>query len=335
MTRAAPEQSASVTVERNADDRLPGLLRTGLRDPGNWVLFAVLVVAIIVGASTPRFFTIENAKAICASTGTIGIAALGVTLIMVCGGLASLAVGETAAVSGMVFLTMLGHGLVPALLAATLAAAVVTGIQGWVIGAWRANPIILTIAVGSILTAVGARMSSTKAVAPASEAFEHLNKTPLGVPVVVFALLGLTVLVQLLMSGTRLGRLMYAVGENRAAAVAAGLPVAWTVACGFVVAGALMAISGAFSAASSHTITLEGANQLTFNAIAAVLAGGTSIAGGFGSATRTLFGALMIATISDLLLLRGAEVGTQTLVKGLLVLVVVLLGHVRSRRSRT
>jgi ribose/xylose/arabinose/galactoside ABC-type transport system permease subunit len=235
----------------------------------------------------------------------------------------------------MVFLTTLGHGLVPALLAATLAAAVVTGIQGWVIGAWRANPIILTIAVGSILTAVGARMSSTKAVAPASDAFEHLNKTPLGVPVVVFALLGLTVLVQLLMSTTRLGRLMYAVGENRAAAVAAGLPVAWTVACGFVVAGALMAISGAFSAASSHTITLEGANQLTFNAIAAVLAGGTSIAGGFGSATRTLFGALMIATISDLLLLRGAEVGTQTLVKGLLVLVVVLLGHVRSRRSRT
>ncbi|HWO64923.1 MAG TPA: ABC transporter permease [Umezawaea sp.] len=335
MTSAAPERAPSVPLEENADGGLSGSLRTRLRDPGNLVLLAVLVVAIIVGASTPRFFSIENAKAICASTGTIGIAALGVTLIMVCGGLVSLAVGETAAVSGMVFLTTLGLGLVPALLAATAAAAVVTGIQGWAIGAWRANPIILTIAVGSILTSIGARMSSTKAVSPASDAFEHLNKTPLGVPVVVFALLGLTVLVQLLMSTTRLGRLMYAVGENRAAAVAAGLPVAWTVACGFVAAGALMAISGAFSAASSHTITLEGANQLTFNAIAAVLAGGTSIAGGFGSATRTLFGALMIATISDLLLLRGAEVGTQTLVKGLLVLVVVLLGHVRSRRSRT
>jgi ribose/xylose/arabinose/galactoside ABC-type transport system permease subunit len=332
--------SANLTMDLKSpepDRRSRGLRATARREaaePGTWVLVAAIAVAVIIGAQTPRFFSVDNAKAILVSTGTIGIAALGVTLIMVCGGLVSLAVGETAAVAGMVFLFSLDFGLLPALIIAMAVAAAVTALQGAMVGAWQANPIILTIAAASILTAVGAQLSSRSAVQPASTAFEWLNKTPLGVPVVVFALLGLTVVVQLLMTMTRVGRLMYAVGENRAAARAAGLPIASTVIVAFAGAGALMAISGAFSAATSHTITLLGASQLTFNATAAVLAGGTAIFGGFGSAVRTLFGALLIATVTDLLLLGGADIGMQTLVKGLLVLVVVLIGHRRGREGR-
>jgi ribose/xylose/arabinose/galactoside ABC-type transport system permease subunit len=313
---------------------LTTLRREGTR-PVTWVLLGAIAVAVVVGGQTPRFFSVDNAKAILVSTGTIGIAALGVTLIMVCGGLVSLAVGETAAIAGMAFLTSLDLGLIPAVVIAMAIAGAVTGLQGLMIGAWQANPLILTIAVGSLLTAVGSQVSSRSAVHPASDAYEWLNKTPLGIPVVVFALLGLTVLVQLLMTRTRAGRLMYAIGENRAAARAAGLPIASTVIGVFAAAGALMAISGAFAASTSHTITLLGANQLTFNATAAVLAGGTAIFGGSGSALRTLFGALLIATVTDLLLLRGADIGLQTLVKGVLVLVVVLLGHLHVRKVRS
>jgi ribose/xylose/arabinose/galactoside ABC-type transport system permease subunit len=335
--------SAELTIERDAPgERLPGLAgrivaaaRREMVEFSTWVLLAAITAAVVLGARTPRFFSVDNAKAILVSTGTIGIAALGVTLIMVCGGLVSLAVGETAAVAGMVFLFTLDWGLLPALVASMAVAAVVTALQGAMVGAWQANPIILTIAVASILTAVGAQLSSQSAVKPASDAYEWLNKTPLGVPVVVFALLGLTVVVQLFMTVTRVGRLMYAVGENRAAARAAGLPVVSTVVVAFAGGGALMAVSGAFSASSSHTITLLGASQLTFNAVAAVLAGGTAIFGGFGSAVRTLVGALLIATMTDLLLLRGADIGMQTLVKGLLVLVVVLVGHRRGLGRRS
>jgi ribose/xylose/arabinose/galactoside ABC-type transport system permease subunit len=329
--------AANLTAELESDPRghrVRVAVQREASQPGSWILLAAIVIAVIVGAETPRFFSIENAKAILVSTGTIGIAALGVTLIMVCGGLVSLAVGETAAVAGMVFLFSLDFGLLLALVSAMAVAAVVTALQGAMIGAWQANPIILTIAAASILTAVGAQLTATSAVQPASNAYEWLNKTPLGVPVVVFALLGLTLVVQFLMTVTRVGRLMYAVGENRAAARAAGLPVASTVVVAFAAAGALMAVSGAFSAATSHTITLLGASQLTFNATAAVLAGGTAIFGGFGSAVRTLFGALLIATVTDLMLLRGADIGMQTLVKGLLVLMVVLIGHRRGHGGR-
>lgn len=335
MTMTPPQHSGVTRTERGERAASTAGVRRVLSDPANLVLAAIVLVAVVVGLSTERFVTVDNAKAICVSTGTIGIAALGATLITISGGLVSLAIGQTAVVGGMVFLMTLDLGLIPALVLAMLVGGAVTAVQGWAIGAWRVNPIILTIAIASILTSVGSRLSASQAVSPASNAFESLNGTPAGVPVVVFALIGLTVVVQVVLRTTRLGRLMYAVGENRDAAVAAGLPVAVTTTVAFAVGGALMAVSGSFSAATSHTITLAGANQLTFDATAAVLAGGTAIAGGFGSATRTLLGALLIATISDLLLLRGADVGLQTLVKGLLVLLVVVMSHIRSRRSRT
>jgi ribose/xylose/arabinose/galactoside ABC-type transport system permease subunit len=300
-------------------------------EPTEWLVAVAVVAGIAIAACTPRAFTVVNGEAILYSASTIGIAALGVTLIMICGGLVSLAVGETAAIGGLIFLPNLTHGLVVALVLSMAVAGAATALQGLAIGAWQTNPIIVTIAAASILTAVGEHLDANP-VLPGSNAYQVLNETVHGVPISVFALLGLTVGVQQLLSRTRFGRLLYLIGDNRAAARAAGLPLARTVTVAFGVAGALFAISGAFLASSSQTVTLQGTSQLTFNAIAAVLAGGSAITGGFGSATRTLVGALLIAAISDLMLLRGYDIGVQGLVEGLIVLAVVLLGHLRYGR---
>jgi len=308
-----------------------GVKRLRAAEPAQWLVAVAAAAGIVLAALTPRAFTVVNGEAILYSASTIGIAALGVTLIMICGGLVSLAVGETAAIGGLIFLPSLTHGLAVALILSMAVAGVATAVQGLAIGAWQANPIIVTIAAASILTAIGEQLDSNP-VLPGSNAFQDLNETVHGVPVSVFALLGLTVLVQQLLSRTRFGRLLYLIGDNRAAARAAGIPLARTVTFAFGAAGALFAISGAFLASSSHTVTLQGTSQLTFNAIAAVLAGGSAIAGGFGTATRTLVGALLIAAISDLMLLRGYDIGVQGLVEGLLVLAVVLLGHIRYGR---
>jgi ribose/xylose/arabinose/galactoside ABC-type transport system permease subunit len=162
--------SAELTIERDGREyrpprlahRLRAVARREVSELSTWVLVVAITVAVVLGARTPRFFSVDNGKAILVSAGTIGIAALGVTLIMVCGGLVSLAVGETAAVAGMVFLFSLDAGLLPALVASMAVAAVVTALQGAMVGAWQANPIILTIAVASILTAVGASSARSR-----------------------------------------------------------------------------------------------------------------------------------------------------------------------------
>ena len=97
---------------------------------------------------------------------------------------------------------------------------------------------------------------------------------------------------------------------------------------------AWLLITGIFLAAFNTSANVSFGGTLTLDAIAAVLVGGTAIAGGRGSALRTLGGALLIAVIADVLLIRGYSTGAQILVKGLLVLGVVVLVHVQATRGR-
>jgi ribose/xylose/arabinose/galactoside ABC-type transport system permease subunit len=150
----------------------------------------------------------------------------------------------------------------------------------------------------------------------------------------VYVLLALTVLAQWILRSTAAGRQMYLVGDNRAAARAAGLPVGRVTVVAWAFFGACIALTGVFLAAFNTSANAQLGGTLSLDAIAAVLVGGTAIGGGKGSALRTLGGAVLISVISDLLLLRGFSTGIQLLVKGILVLLVVIAVHVRSARGQ-
>ena len=132
------------------------------------------------------------------------------------------------------------------------------------------------------------------------------------------------------MRRTRFGRQIYLLGENRAAARAAALPIT------------LLTV-GAFGIASlyggcRHPHRRDERERLvaltrsyTYDAIAAALVGGNAVTGGRGSIARTAVGAVFIATISDMLLLRGYSTGVQILVRGIIVVVVVVLTNLKER----
>jgi ribose/xylose/arabinose/galactoside ABC-type transport system permease subunit len=300
------------------------------------VALAVLVVVLLpLAVTTDRFLTLDNARAILASTALVGITAMGATLVMISGSAVSLAASQTATVVAMVFLAILDHGLVVATLLALLGGVAVTAVQGIAVGYWEANPIVLTIAVGFAIGGGAVWFSGGTPVNAASSDYDVLNSTPLGLPLAVYVLLLLAVLAQWILRRTTAGRQMYLVGENRAAARAAGLPVGRVTVVAWAFFGMCLAISGVFLASFNTSATTNLGGALTLDAIAAVLVGGTAIAGGKGSALRTLGGAVLISIIADVLLIRGYSTGVQVLVKGVLVLAVVILVHLRaSRRSR-
>ncbi|GAA0240700.1 ABC transporter permease [Cryptosporangium japonicum] len=295
---------------------------------------AALLVLLAVGASTPRFLSLDNVKAILTSASLIGIAGLGLTLIVIGGTSVSLAISQSVAVSAMVFLAVQSAGLVVALVVTIVTGALITGLQGLVVGYGEANPIVLTIAAGFALTGLATGVGGGTSVSPTGTGYTVLNATPGGLPLSVFTLVLLTVAVQAVLDRSVFGRLLYLTGENRPAARAAGLPVGRVVTVAWVLAGALFAIAAAFSGAFNTSANINLGGTLTFDAIAAVLAGGTPIAGGKGSARRTLAGVLLIATVSDILLLRGYSTGAQIMVKGLIVLAVILVVHLRTTRGR-
>ena len=297
------------------------------------VALAVLVVVLLpVAVTTERFLTLGNARAILASAALVGITAIGATLVMIAGSAVSMAASQTATVVAMVFLATLDQGLLVATLLALLGGVVLTAVQGLAVGYWEANPIVLTIAAGFAIGGGAIWFSGGTPVSAASGGYDVLNATPLGLPLAVYVLLVLAVLAEWILRRTTAGRQLYLVGENRAAARAAGLPVGRVTVVAWAFFGLCLAITGVFLAAFNTSATTNLAGTLTLDAIAAVLVGGTAIAGGKGSALRTLGGAVLISVISDVLLLRGYSTGVQILVKGILVLAVVVLVHVRGRR---
>jgi ribose/xylose/arabinose/galactoside ABC-type transport system permease subunit len=298
------------------------------------MLTAFVAVLLIGGLTTPKFLSVDNIKAIALASAFVGVIAIGMTMIMLSGCVFSMSLGITAAVCAMVFLYSLRYGLIPAILIAIVAGCVICAPQGGLVGGLGANPIIVTIGAGVLLEGLSLWLTDGVTVyPPAGGADYDFLRTPLlGIPFPFYMLVAVTLVAELVLRRTRFGRNVYLVGTSKAAADAAALPVTWVITGAFAAAGACAGFAGVLLGAFNENATLSIQGNLTFDAIAAALVGGTAISGGRGSAVRTLFGAIIIATISSLLLLRGYSTGVQLLARGLIVLVAVLLLHLGSGR---
>jgi ribose/xylose/arabinose/galactoside ABC-type transport system permease subunit len=283
--------------------------------------------------STQGFATSGNVDAILLSSSLVGLLALGQTAIMISGSFFSLSLAATTAISAMVFLSGLRFGLVPAFALALLFGAVSSGIQGLPVGAWGANPIIVTIGFGSVMEGAIVLITggSTVNIPAGAPSINFLTTSADGIPFGFFVLIVATVALEFVLRRTRLGLSTYLVGENRRAARTAGLPVGRVALGVFVVAGLCAAVAGILAGAVSQGATLSIEGTLSFNAIAATLIGGCAVAGGRGSAVATLAGTIGISAINSALSLRGYANGVQILVEGLIVFVVVIIVHLRTR----
>jgi ribose/xylose/arabinose/galactoside ABC-type transport system permease subunit len=296
---------------------------------------ALLVVVIIVGAvTTDGFVSAANLTAIFAASAFVGTIAVGATVIMIGGSLFSLSLGTTTAVTAIIFLYAVRWGVPTAIVLALVAGAAVFALQGAIVGSIGANPIIVTIGAGALQEGITTWRQAGNITPPANVDIDFLAATVFGLPISFFVFVALAVAVDLFMRGTRRGRQIYLMGENSRAARAAGLPVAWLTTLAFTIAGVCVAVAGILIAGFNQVVNIAVSGTFTFDAIAAILVGGSAVTGGSGSVVRTVGGTLVISAISDMLLLRGASTGMQVLVKGLIVVVVVVLVQLARREAR-
>jgi ribose/xylose/arabinose/galactoside ABC-type transport system permease subunit len=225
----------------------------------------------------------------------------------------------------MVFCATLSLGLAAAMAAALAFGAALTGLQGLVIGYFRANPIIVSMAALALVTGVTTLITEGQGVYPQGDAAELLTGLVLGVPVPFAAFIIIVAIAQVVLSCTRFGRHLYMVGSNWRAALAAGLQPARIVLGAYAAAGLCTALAGVLMAARYSGGDLELGVGYDYGAISAVLVGGTAITGGEGSAVRSLFGAFIIGICQVLLLLHGFSTQVQYLAIGLIVLGVIML----------
>ena len=289
------------------------------------IRLAALLALLVVVAITPGFFTAVSLFSLLNTTSFIGCVAVGMTFITLSGNIMSFALSVTLSTSGMVFISALPLGLPAALVIAFAYGAALTGFQGAVIGYFRANPIIVSMAALALITGGATLITQGHGIYPDGDAAAVLKGRILGVPMPLAAFILTVVAAQVVLSFTRFGRQLYMVGSNWRAALAGGLEPARIVLGAYVAAGLCTALAGILMAARYSSGDLELGLGYDYSAISAVLVGGTAISGGEGSAIRSLIGAFIIAVCQVLLLLNGFSTQIQYLAIGVIVLFVIML----------
>lgn len=282
----------------------------------------VIVVGIVLGVLTPRFMSVDNLLNVMTNASLVAIVGLGMTLAIASGNF-DLSVGSTAAFAGCISFSLVPSIGVPASIAAGLAAGAIVGfINGLIITELRVPAFIATLGMMTIIR--GAALiytdgkdlylfGQTEYKILSGEYFFDIP-TPILLAVSIVLLLGFVV------SQTRFGRHILAMGSNLPAAQRSGIPtsrVLWTI---FSIVGATAALSGMIL--SSQVLTANGrlATGLELSAIAVVVLGGTALSGGQATMVGTLFGALLISMINNGLNLLNVPIFYQELTVGVLML---------------
>lgn len=313
---------------RNSTTRLPWTDSLGL---GGALAMLVIFFAVI----TDHFFTISNFQTIANQVPAEMIIAVGMTFVLIAGGI-DLSVGSVLAVSSAVFgvtLSALGWPFIPAMLAGIGTGLLCGAMNASVIVGWRVPSFIVTL--GMLEAARGATYlvtdSQTKYLGQQVEWVAA--RSLLGVSLPIWTALVVIAVGHVVLVHTGFGRHLLALGQNEEAARLSGIAtrrIRWLV---FTGAGALTGL-----AAIMHTARLSAADPnagigLELDAIAAVVIGGTSLAGGRGSVWRSAIGVLIIAVLGSGLAQAGAQEPLKRLITGLVIVAAVIIDQLRERRA--
>ncbi len=300
-----------------------------LRDRGIFMLWGLLIVVFAFWCS-PYFFTLDNALLVANAGALTAIFAAGVGIGIMTGVL-DLSLPGTAAIASCVTGWLLTHGQSTVLsLLAGLACGIVVGLVNGLIALRGFNPIIVTIGTLSVLTGLAAVVAGGYTF-PGLTQLEFMGthrylvigeggSTFAGIPAPVFIVAAVYVVGTVFLTRTRDGLRLMAVGANAEAVRRAGIPADRYKVLGFVVSGLLAAVGGLVSTANVTEANPAASPAIIFTALTAVALAGVALTGGRGSLPRVVVGALILATITNGLTIRGIQPYWATVATGALLL---------------
>ena len=288
---------------------------------------AVLLALAAVALTTPGFLSRPSMLSLLTTVSFIGSVAVGMTLITISGNIMSFSLGALTGATAMIFVLTANWGGFACGLAAALAfAGLINALQGFLIGWLRANPIIVSIAALALIYGVAEAFAEHGTIyAAAGTSYGGFKGRIAGVPVEFAVLLAVAALAQFILSFTAFGRHLFLVGASFRAAEAVGVRTWRAITGAYLWAGLFTAPAGIMLAIRYDAASMNYGIGYEYDAIAAVLVGGTVIKGGEGSALRTLAGAIIIGIIQVVLVLQGLRTEWQYLIAGLIVLGVIAL----------
>jgi ribose/xylose/arabinose/galactoside ABC-type transport system permease subunit len=297
------------------------------------IVLAILIECAAFAVLAESFLSLDNLVNIALSIAVIGILAVGMTYVILTGGI-DLSIGSVVALSGVAAaLVTLKTGSVLIGFAAALAVGLAVGVfNGLFTAYFRVPPFVVTLAVLTIARGLAFIFAEGRSIGDLPENFAWFGKTALfGVPLSVLLMLATFAAGWFLLAQTRFGRYVYAVGGNPEASFLAGINVKAITFWVYVLNGLLVGIAAVTLASRLGAGVPNSGLQYELDVIAAVVVGGTSLTGGRGSVVATFFGAIFIAVLNNGLNLAGIDPYLQKIALGAVVLVAVLVDRINKR----
>ena len=292
------------------------------------VLFAALAVA------SPHFLTQTNLASVVRQTAVINTMSLGMTVIIIAGGI-DLSVGAMLAMSGVLGTMAMVSGMPvgAGVLIGVLAGLFWGAVNGFLTTRLRIAPFIVTLGTLGIIRGLTLIITSGLPVHGVPQHFAFLGAgNLLGVPFVLWVVLACALAMHVILEHTRLGRYAFAIGSNPEAAVYAGVPVAFNTTAIYALGGLLTGLAGMIEASRLMTGQPTAGNGYELQAIAAVVIGGGSLTGGEGSIIGTLIGALIMGLLANGSDLLGISPYLQQAIIGAVIILAVSVDELRKRR---
>jgi len=294
------------------------------------------LIALFVGLSiaSPHFMTSTNLSSVVRQTAVINIMALGMTMIIIGGGI-DLSVGSILAMGGLIGSMAMEKGvpIVPSVFIGIATGLFCGFLNGLMTSQLRINPFIVTLGTLGIYRGVALMISNGLPVHNLPPGFSYLGEgTIAGIPFVWFLLVVCAVAVHIVLEHTKHGRFVFAIGSNADAALYAGIPVAFHTMAVYTIGGALTGLAGMIEASRLMTGQPTAGQGYELQAIAAVVIGGGSLRGGEGTVIGTLVGAFIMGLLANGSDLLGISPYLQQAIIGAVIILAVAVDELRKRR---
>jgi ribose transport system permease protein len=323
----SPAQVHSQIVEKSA------LISFLSRLPGATYLLVLLSVILTIAA--PEFFSIANLTNVALQVAVLCIVSFGMTMVILTEGI-DLSLGPVLGLCGVVMALMVvsGYPLIAALLVALLIGATFGAVNGALISYVEMPPFVVTLGAFGIAQSIAMVLTGGNSVTGLPDYVRLFNDGVfLGLPVPLWATAACFALTYVLLYHTKFGRYTFAIGGNRRALILSGSPARRFQVMVYVYAGMLAAFASFIMTARMNAAHPTIGLGLEFDAIAAVILGGTSFEKGRGGIVGTVIGALSVGVLRNGLNLLGVSTEWQVAVVGIVIILAVSLDSLRGHNQ--
>ena len=300
-------------------------------------IFVILMTLFILSSIFVRgFFSPNNLTNVLRQIAVVTILALGATYVIILGHI-NVSYGSCVALIGcLTCKIMVLTGNLPLALAVGLALGMLIGIiNGTVITRFRIPAFIMTLAITTIARGIVLLFTDARPITGMNSEFKFIGQGSLGfIPVSVLVMITLFAVSWILLNKTAFGRHLFATGGNEHAAIASGVKTKSIVRKAFLFDGLMTAVAGILLMSRLNSGQPAAGVGYEFDAITAVVVGGTSLAGGSGSVVGTIIGAVIVGILNNCLNLLNVNAYIQQITKGIIILFAVIVDMLSKRIRR-